>query len=142
MKPADGFEKPLARQIAWFALVGTLGFATDLAAYFLFAGPLGLPPLQARLAAFLPATLVTWALNRAISFSRGGASTRGAGRQYLRYLAVQGAGIAVSFAVFTVTMRQWPSMPVVGLVLGSGAAMVLNFAGSRLLVFSGPRGHD
>lgn len=135
MTAMQGYDKPLARQLAWFALVGCVGFATDAAGYFLLAGPLGLAPLLARLLAFVPATAATWALNRSLAFRRASPARWGAGTQYLRYLTVQGAGMAVNYGVFYLLHEAWPAL--LALALGSVAAMAFNFAGSRWLVFAG-----
>lgn len=136
MTARSDFDKPVAVQSAWFVAVGCVGFAVDAGGYYLFADTVGLPPLLARLLAFVPATVVTWVLNRSLSFSRVGQARRGLGAQYLRYVAVQSLGIAVSFGVFYVALYSWPMPPMLALALGSLAAMVLNFAGSRLFVFS------
>lgn len=135
MTAAQGYDKPLVRQLAWFGVVGCIGFSVDAAGYLLLAGPLGLAPLLARLLAFVPATIATWALNRGLAFSRAGPARWGAGAQYLRYLAVQGAGMAVNYGVFYLTHGAWPAL--LALALGSVAAMAFNFAGSRWLVFAG-----
>lgn len=123
-------------RVSWYLVVGAIGFAVDAGTYLLLAGAWGWPAVTARLAAFVPATLVTWALNRNVTFA-GSATRRRAMAQYLRYLVVQSGGIAVSFIVFYAVLGRFPALAMVGLALGSGAALLFNFAGSRIFVFRG-----
>ena len=54
-------------------------------------------PLLARLVSLALATLVTWRLNRALTFDRSGRRT---GEEAMRYAAVAASAQAVSYAVF------------------------------------------
>ena len=144
MSQAQGFQRPFVSQVAWYLAVGTLGFVADAVAYWLFAHAFGWPTTTARLAAFVPATLATWAINRRYTFARDddddGGARRGPLWQYLRYLAVQGGGIVVSFITFQSLLSKHPSHDLLSLAAGSIAALAFNFAGSRLLVFTGKAG--
>jgi putative flippase GtrA len=131
---ASRSHRAVLRQAGAFAAVGAVGFAVD-AGLFLLLHSAGLPVLTARLLAFLPATLVTWWINRSAVF-RPGARAGGLWSEYGRYLAVQSGGIAVNFAVFTAVVHLWPAAPaLLALACGSGAAMAGNFLGARCLVF-------
>ena len=126
----------LLRQMLGFGVVGTLGFCTDAALFLLFSKGLGLPVMPSRALAFVPATIVTWRLNRVFVFGTRG-NRRGA-QEYARHLGVQGVGIALNFAVFYVAVRLGlgrGSAQLVPLALGSGVAMVFNFIGARHMVF-------
>jgi putative flippase GtrA len=120
-----------------FALVGCAGFATDALLYVLYARYAGLPVYLARALAFLPATGVTWALNRHFVFQTAGTLHRRRD-EYARHLGVQGLGIAVNFAAFSIALEgglgRGPA-PLLPLVIGSGCAMVFNFIGARRFVF-------
>ena len=126
----------LRSQMVGFALVGGAGFATDALLFMALHHGLGLPVMAARALAFLPATGVTWALNRRFVFLTAGGAQRGA--EYLRHLLVQAIGIAINFGTFYLAVRaglgagNGQSIP---LALGSGVAMVFNFVGARRLVF-------
>ncbi len=115
--------------------MGAVGFLVDAGLYFALLHGAGLTAIPARLVAFLPATLVTWWINRSMVF-RPRTPVRGLPAEYGRYLAVQSTGIAVNFAVFSAATHLWPAAPsLVALACGSGAAMVGNFVGARWLVF-------
>lgn len=121
----------LGRQAGGFALVGVLGFAVDASMFWLLSQSLDL--LLSRALAFIPATLATWALNRAV-FRSQRQGRRALLREYLHYLLVQGLGIALNFGAFYLCLR-WGGHAMLAMVLGSGVAMLFNFAGAKLLVF-------
>ena len=138
MRDAPGFRHALPSQLARFVAVGAIGFLADALAYGFFAHVLDWAAVPARLAAFLPATLLTWVINRRWAFVRDDEdAARGPLLQYAHYLAVQGAGIAVSFTIFNTLLARHPAHDFLALACGSVAAMALNFAGSRWLVFTG-----
>ncbi|MRD49181.1 hypothetical protein GHT07_18040 [Caenimonas koreensis DSM 17982] len=137
MSQAQGFRRPFSSQVAWYLVVGTLGFLSDALAYWVFAHVFGWPVTPARLAAFAPATLATWAINRRYTFARDDNAASSALWQYMRYLAVQGGGIVVSFITFQSLLVKYPSHDLLALAAGSIVALGFNFAGSRLLVFTG-----
>jgi putative flippase GtrA len=126
-----------ARQALGFGLVGAAGFATDALLFLVFSQGAGWPVMASRALAFLPATGVTWWLNRHYVFrTAGGARSRRG--EYLRHLAIQGIGIAINFATFYAAVRAGlgaGSAQLLPLALGSGVAMVFNFLGARRLVF-------
>ena len=143
MSPTQGFRRPFASQVGWYLAVGALGFIADAFAYWIFAHAFGWPTTTARLVAFMPATLATWAINRRYTFARSDESIDGRQGplwQYARYLAVQGGGIVVSFITFQSLLVAHPSHDLLSLAAGSIAALAFNFAGSRLLVFTGKTG--
>ena len=71
-----------------FLGVGGLGLITDLAVFTAIIGH-GVPPLAARLVSLAVATLVTWRLNRALTFDRSG---RRPADEAMRYAAVAAVG--------------------------------------------------
>lgn len=129
-------EPRVARQIGAFAVVGAIGFAVDAGVFMALSSLMTLPPVTARVLAFLPATGVTWALNRSAVFRtphrrRGQKLT-----EYVRYLLVQAFGIGFNFSAFYLVLNAAPSLPMLApLAFGSLSAMVLNYAGARWLVF-------
>lgn len=123
----------LGRQAGGFALVGALGFAVDAGMFWLLNQKLGLAVLPARALAFIPATIVTWVLNRSAVFGSS-RDSHAVLHEYLRYLLVQGLGIAINFACFYFAM-QFGAAPLVALVVGSAVAMTFNFVGAKILVF-------
>lgn len=131
-----------SRQFLGFAFVGTAGFLSDAAVFLLLTQGLHAQVYLARALAFVPASLVTWSLNRHFVFRTGTAPGRKRD-EYARHLVVQGTGIAINFACFWLAVRAGlgaGSAQLLPLAIGSGVAMLFNFAGSRHFVFrSGPR---
>jgi putative flippase GtrA len=127
----------ISRQFLGFALVGTAGFLTDAAVFLLLTQFLSVPVLPARALAFAPASLVTWLLNRVFVFRTSGATGRKRD-EYARHMLVQGTGIAINFGCFWLAVRAGlgaGSAQLLPLAIGSGVAMLFNFAGSRGFVF-------
>src|SRR5258705_313903 len=78
-----------------FAVVGCVGLLADLAAFTTVAG-FGHHPLAARLGSLGVATLVTWRLNRMLTFAR---SNRAQSDEAMRYLAVTAVAQGTSYVV-------------------------------------------
>jgi putative flippase GtrA len=125
------------RQALGFALVGCAGFGTDALLFLLLSQGLGLPVFGARALAFVPATLVTWLLNRSLVF-RTQQGPRRKREEYLRHLGVQSIGIAINFASFWAAVEAGlgrHSANLVPLAIGSLVAMVFNYLASRRFVY-------
>lgn len=126
------------RSLLAFVIVGGIGFLTDAAFLQLFAIVLQVNIYLARVLAFVPATLVTWLLNRVWAFRVPASSARHKRREYMRYLIVQTCGVTINFAVFSsmvMLMPQLKSYPIVPLAVGSAFGLIVNYTGSRLWVF-------
>ena len=125
------------RQVFGFGLVGVAGFLTDALLFLLSSQVAGIAIMPSRALSFLPATGVTWLLNRHYVFrTAGGARSRRG--EYLRHLAIQSVGIAINFGTFYLAVHAGlgkGSAQLVPLALGSGVAMVFNYVGARRLVF-------
>jgi putative flippase GtrA len=126
----------MLRQMFGFGLVGAAGFLTDALLFLLASQWLGLPVMLSRALAFVPATIVTWRLNRSFVFRTSGSGRRT--HEYGRHLGVQVIGIAINFTVFYAAVKLGlgrGSAQLVPLALGSGVAMVFNYIGARRVVF-------
>jgi putative flippase GtrA len=120
-----------------FVLVGCAGFATDALLYVLLGQVAGFPVYLARALAFLPATGVTWVLNRHFVFRTADTPHRRRD-EYARHVGVQLLGIAINFATFTLALESGLGhgpAPLVPLAVGSLCAMVFNFTGASRFVF-------
>ncbi|GAA4335968.1 hypothetical protein GCM10023165_12750 [Variovorax defluvii] len=130
----------IGREFLLFALAGAIGFIVDVSVLYLAAPWLGW--YAARVLSFLAAATATWLLNRRYAFAgrRSGASLA---REYLGYLVTMLGGAVVNYGVYVLTLHalQGPWVPALGVALGSGAGMVLNFLSARYLVFRSRRGH-
>jgi putative flippase GtrA len=136
MAPAN-VSPVFSRQLFQFGLVGVVGFATDAAVFLALTQAVGLAVMPARVAAFVPATVVTWLLNRVLVFRTSG-SPRRKRDEYLRHFGIQSIGIAINFAVFYLAVRAGlgrHSAQLLPLALGSLVAMAFNYAGARKFVF-------
>lgn len=125
-------------RFARFCLVGAVGFAVDagLLVLILRTGVLG--PVAARLISFGSAVLVTFALNRRWSFRSGPGDSRSFIGDLVAYLGVQGFGFLCNLTVYTAALAALPgpwSRPLPCLALASGAALIVNYLGSDLIVF-------
>lgn len=126
----------LRRQALGFGVVGAIGFVTDAALFLLATQVLGWPVMLSRALAFVPATIVTWRLNRVFVFRTTG-NARGPS-EYARHLAMQAIGIAVNFGVFYLAVKLGlgrGSAQLLPLALGSGVAMVFNFLAAKRVVY-------
>lgn len=124
----------LGREFLAFGLVGVAGFVVDVGVLYLAAPWLGW--YAARVLSFVAAATATWALNRRFTFADRRADTS-LGREYLRYLVTMLGGAAVNYAVYVATLHALagPWAPALGVALGSGVGLGVNFVSARSLVF-------
>lgn len=121
-------------QFLRFCLVGGIGFLIDAGLTLWLNRMLELGALPARVLAFLVAASATWALNRSFTFASavGMASLP-------RYVALTAAGAFINLGVYWAWVLQAGRAPLqllVGVALGSVAAMGFNFFVSRKFVFT------
>ncbi|MFZ0422578.1 MAG: GtrA family protein [Xanthobacteraceae bacterium] len=115
-----------------FLAVGGLGLITDLAVFtFLIAqGP---HPLLVRLVSLAAATLVTWRLNRALTFDRSG---RHPADEAMRYAIVAGCAQAMSYAVFALLVLTVPDLtPQLAVLIGAAFGALVSYTGQSLFAF-------
>jgi putative flippase GtrA len=117
-----------------------VGYVVDSAITYAGARYLGLSPELARPPGFIVATLVNFALNRAITFRHTGAPLMSA---FLRYWLVASIGLAVNFAVYSACVVLAPCFGVavtpaiLPLFVAAGVAVstIATFVGFRFFVF-------
>lgn len=115
-----------------FALVGGAGFIVD-AGLTVGLQAAGLDIFSSRLIAISLAMLVTWRLNRAITF---GASPSGQAGEGVRYGVVAVAVAGVNYAAYAALMLFVPGMPaIIAVALATGLSMILSYTGYSRLVF-------
>jgi putative flippase GtrA len=118
-----------------FGVVGALGFVVDAGVLQLLL-MLGWGPVGARAVAIPVAVLATWALNRRFTFPEAQAGPALA--SLLRYAGVSAVGAAVNFIVYTALVLASATVaahPMAALAVGSIAAMLVNYLGSRHFAF-------
>jgi putative flippase GtrA len=125
---AERLPRPLR-----FLGVGGLGLLTDLT-FFTVLLMLGTHPLLARPISLAIATLVTWRLNRALTFDRSG---RHQGEEAVRYLAVTVTAQCLSYATFAVlVLTVCASVPQAALVIGAALGAFISYNGHRHVAFA------
>lgn len=129
--PVRRLAAVLPRPIRFLA-VGGLGLVTDLAVFTLIVAH---SPhlLSARLVSLAVATLLTWRLNRALTFDRSG---RRPAEEAMRYAAVAGAAQTVSYAVFAVlVVTILAALPQLAVLIGATAGAVVSYGGQAAFAF-------
>lgn len=115
-----------------FLGVGGLGLITDLAIFTALIAHAP-HPLLVRLVSLAAATLVTWRLNRALTFARSG---RHPADEAVRYAIVASCAQAVSYAVFAVlVVTALAAIPQLALLIGAGFAALVSYAGQSWFAF-------
>jgi len=116
-----------------FLGVGAVGLTTDLCVFTILIG-YAPRPLLMRLFSLAAATLVTWRLNRALTFDRSG---RQPGEEAMRYAAVTAASQGTSYAVFaTLVLTVFMGLPQAALVAGAAVGAIVGYNGHRLFAFA------
>jgi putative flippase GtrA len=117
-----------------FLAVGSVGLAVDLTIFTLIitAGP---HPLAARLISLAVATLVTWRLNRTLTFDPTG---RRQSEEALRYALVTATAQGTNYAVFaSLVVTVLASLPQAAVLAGAVCGAGLSYTGHRLFSFAG-----
>jgi|SRR5215831_14456233 putative flippase GtrA len=116
-----------------FLGVGALGLFTDLGIFSIITRH-GFDPLLVRPLSLSCATLVTWRLNRVLTFDRSG---RRPGREAVRYAIVTVAAQGTSYAVFaTLMLTVLDGLSPAALLIGSAAGAIVSYNGNRLFAFA------
>ncbi|MBX9774523.1 MAG: GtrA family protein [Xanthobacteraceae bacterium] len=119
-----------------FLVVGGLGLITDIGCFTLIL-QYGVPPLLARVVSLAVATLVTWRLNRALTFD---ASGRRQNREAARYVTVTAVAQGTSYLVFALlTLTVLAALPQLAIIAGAAAGALLSYNGHRLFAFARTR---
>ena len=137
--PARGAGDPL-RALAGrlprplrFLGVGGLGLLTDFCIFTIMMG-YAPRPLLIRLISLCCATLVTWRLNRALTFERSGRRQRD---EAMRYAAVTATAQGTSYAVFAaLVLTAFAALPQAALVAGAVVGAIVGYNGHRLFAFA------
>jgi putative flippase GtrA len=125
---AERLPRPLR-----FIGVGGIGLVTDLCAFTVIASH-GHHPLSVRLVSLGAATLVTWRLNRALTFARTG---RPQHDEAMRYAIVTAVAQGTSYAVFAaLVLTVLGSLPQAALMCGAAVGAVVSYNGHRLFAFA------
>jgi putative flippase GtrA len=138
LQPVFGrFLPPLDGHLVRFGLVGGLGFVVDgtVLEAMIF---MGLNPVAGRAVSFPVAVLATWLANRTFTFRDRAQQSRV--REASTYVAVQLVGGAANFAVYSALIHSFAlfsAWPILALAFGSAAGLMINYLGSKHIVFRG-----
>jgi putative flippase GtrA len=116
-----------------FLGVGAVGLAVDLSVF--TAVPFHLDhPLAVRILSLAAATVVTWRLNRALTFDATGRRPRA---EALRYVLVTAVAQGTSYTVFAaLVLTMLGALPQIATILGAAIAAGVSYAGHRLYAFA------
>ena len=136
IEPGTGRLRTLAERVPRplrFIVVGGLGLVTDLGLFTLIA-TYGHHPLAIRAVSLAIATIVTWRLNRTLTFAR---SHRAQHEEALRYALVTAVAQGTSYAVFaTLVLSRLAALPQVALLCGAFVGAFVSYNGHRLFAFA------
>ena len=126
---------PIAsRRFRRFLVVGTVGFLCDAAVSLLLIRTAGLPPIPARVLAFIAASVVTYRLNRRWTFE----TAPGADRGWRAYVAATGVGSLLNLAAYTAWIGAFGAAPaaiLTGVAMGSLVGLSFNYFASARFIF-------
>jgi putative flippase GtrA len=130
--PVRALAERLPRPLR-FIVVGGIGLVTDLCVFTLIVAYVP-SPLVVRLVSLAVATIVTWRLNRALTFAR---SHRAQHEEAMRYAIVTAVAQGTSYAIFAVlvlTVLGW--LPQAALLCGAAIGAFVSYNGHRLFAFA------
>jgi len=125
---AERLPRPLR-----FIGVGGVGLVTDLCVFTAIVAYVP-SPLVVRLVSLAVATVVTWRLNRALTFAR---SHRAQHEEAMRYAIVTAVAQGTSYAIFAalvLTVLAW--LPQAALLCGAVVGAFVSYNGHRLFAFA------
>jgi len=141
MKPATnkavgGSRAAQVRHVGGFLLGGILALLTDMAVLRMLTDGAGLGALVARPFSIAVAMVVSWLVNRSVTFS---VARRPTLAEFGRFAAVSWLAQTVNYAVFSVILILWPAtLQEIALVLASLVSMIVAYLGFRFGVFRAP----
>ncbi len=120
-----------------FLSVGVTGLAVHSLLFTALFRGVGLGDTLSWLIALGVATLVTWTLNRRLTFAPSG---RGHLAEALRYVLVTAVSQGISYGVFLGLGVEAPHLPrTLALIVGAGVATVFSYTGQRFFTFAAPK---
>ena len=131
-------SRPRLVHYGGFVLAGGLAFVTDASLLLMQTKLLGLSPFIARPISICFAMVVSWFINRTVTFRM---HNKPSFREFMRFAAVAWSAQAINYAIFAVILLLVPTTdPLVALILACLVAMFFSYTGYRFGVFGG-RGH-
>lgn len=113
-----------------FVGVGIVGFVVDGGGTWLLVRA-GVPPVLARIGPLLTAIVVTWLLNRTLTFAVDRPKTRA---ELLRYATVALSSAAMNFVLYSVLVL-WGLHPFLAVTVATIVLLLYSFTAYRRVVF-------
>lgn len=113
-----------------FVGVGVVGFAVDGGGTWLLTR-LGLPPIEARIAPLLTAIVVTWLLNRTLTFNVDKPKTRA---ELMRYATVALSSAFLNFVLYSALVL-FGVHPLIAVAIATLVLTLYSFMAYRRMVF-------
>jgi putative flippase GtrA len=123
-----------------FCVVGAAGFIVEAGLLTIIVDNFILGPFWARWISFPTAVIITFALNRHWSFADS--PRQPILSSLAAYLGVQSAGLLCNLLVYTAAIAFLPAPfnePITALAVAAGVALLVNYVGSKKLVFEQSR---
>jgi putative flippase GtrA len=122
------------RHFGGFVLAGLMAFVTDAGVTKLLTSTPSLSPFVARPMAIFLAMLVSWGLNRTITFAETRAPSWS---EFAKFAVASFGGHVVNYLVFAAILTLRPATDTtLAIAVASGAAMFVAYAGFRFGVFT------
>jgi putative flippase GtrA len=129
---------PVVQAFVRFIGVGCVGLSVDAGVFSLLDARHFAPEIS-RAASLLLATVVTWQLNRHITF---GPSQRPSPIEAMRYALVAALAQGFSYGVFLALVYGMPGLPrLASLLIGAVLAAIAGFLGHKFFAFAPDRSH-
>lgn len=114
-----------------FCITGGIGFLVDFAILYLLLY-MGIGPVIARIISASCALFCTWLINRYFTFR---VTAMPSMKEMGRYLGMNGFGFLVNLGIYSFCVKIFRWEPAASLVIGSAAALMVNFIGNKKWVF-------
>jgi putative flippase GtrA len=118
------------RSLAWFTLIGFLGFLVDAGVLHLMVAAWNTNLYVARACSFTCAATTTWLINRVTTFSSTHREARRLLAEWAAYFVASLGGGCLNYLVFVIAVRVSPLLhhiPSIAVGLGSLAGTTFNF---------------
>ena len=130
----------LVGQLFRFSLVGTAGFAVDVAVLYLLSHA-GLDLYSARACSFVAAATFTFMGNRLLTFPSAADSRRRLSGDWFLYLGAMTLGGLVNYGIYAFLITYLPVFhdhPWLAVAAGTGAGLLINFTMARRVLYRPP----
>ncbi len=122
------------RHYGGFLLAGTAAFVADAGVLSALTDGLGLWPVTARLFSIMVAMVVSWQINRRLTFAVQAPSSL---REFSRFAAVSWTAQVVNYGTYVAMLAWQPDLwPVWAVAVSSLVAMIVSYTGFRFGVFA------